>query len=174
MYYVIQVITGKEERTLEDIKKISKDEPYFEVFSPSRKVMRKYKGEYKEVKEQCFPGYLFVKTDQIKRLFYDLYEIPGFKKVLGGDEYNQKFLPLSKEEERMVEILYDESKGYTTDLSDIELNEGDMVKILSGPLMFMDGKIKKIDLHKRKATIELSLFKRAVLVQVGINIIKKV
>ena len=47
MYYVVQVKTGKEEKTIEAIKKqLGNDLDAFDVFAPYRKSLRKYKGEF--------------------------------------------------------------------------------------------------------------------------------
>lgn len=173
MYYVIQVKTGKEDQTMKDILKFASSDPYFEVFSPYRKTLRKYNGVYKEVKERCFPGYLFVETDDIKRLFYDLYEVPGFTKILGREGTSMHFESLSEEESRMVDILYNANAERTTEISDITIEEGDKIRILSGPLKDLDAKVKKVDLHKRKITVIVPFFKRDVEVKVGINIVMK-
>ena len=175
MYYVVQVATGQEDKMVEDIKKYnSNNNANFDVFTPSRKVLRKYKGVYVEYVERCFPGYVFVETDDAKQLFYDLYQIPGFTKLLGREGYSYHFTPLDKDEERMVNILYGRAHGRSTEISDIEILEGDVVRILRGPLTDIEGTVVKYNLHKRKATIEISLFQRKVTCQVGINIITKV
>ncbi len=173
MYYVIQVKTGEEQKTMEDILKLAKDDPYFEVFSPYREAMRKYKGEFRKVKERCFPGYLFVETDDIDRLFRDLYEIEAFTKLLGREKDTHHFVPLSEEEERMINILYSRHEDRTSKIADIEILPGDKVRVLDGPLMDMEFPVKKVDLHKRKITIELSILGRETMVQVGVNIVVK-
>lgn len=175
MYYVIQVKTGQEDKTMEDIRKIAAGDPYFEVFSPYRKGLRKYKGVMKEVKERCFPGYLFVETNEIERLFRDLYAVPDFTRLLGGqDNNNRHFEALNEGEARMIEILYGHEHSRVTPLSEISFGEGDKITVISGPLLYMEGKIKKMNLHKRKATIEVSLFDRAIETEVGIDIIAKI
>ena len=68
MYYVIQVRTGKEQKTIDAIKRQIGDRPGFDVFAPYRKVMKKFKGVEKEAIVRCFPGYLFVETDKPKEL----------------------------------------------------------------------------------------------------------
>ena len=173
MYYVVQVETGKEQKVIDDLIKAHNSKGLFDVFSPFRRVLRKYKGETREVIERCFPGYIFVETEDAKQLFFDLYEIPGFARLLGREGLSYHFDPLSKEEERMVSILYGVENDRITPISDIEIAEGDEIRILAGPLMDLQGKVKAVDLHKRKATVEISLFQRSVEVQVGINIVTK-
>lgn len=173
MYYVIQVQTGKEDKTIEDIKRYKKHELDFDIFSPCRKELRKYKGELKDVKVKCFPGYLFVETEDIKQLFKDLYWIQGFTKILGREAGSDNFLPLSKEESRVIDILYSEESGRVTEISDIVLTEGDKIRVVAGPLMGQESIIKKVNLHKRTVTIDISLAGRGMEVKVGINIVTK-
>lgn len=51
--------------------------------------------------------------------------------------------------------------------------ENDRVRILSGPLMGMEGNIRRIDRHKRIAYLEIEMFGRTVEMKVGLEIIKK-
>lgn len=171
MYYVVQVKTGKEDKMIKDILDHNSGKSPIDVFSPYREALRKYKGEVRKVKERCFPGYVFVETDDVNTLFIDLYYTPGFTKLLGREEGTYHFVPLNKEETRMIEILYNRNNGRATEISDIEITEGDTIRILSGPLMDMKGKIKKVDLHKRFVTAEIPMFDRITEVKLGINII---
>ena len=53
MYYVVQVKTGKEEKTIEAIKKqLGNDIDSFDVFAPYKKSIRRSKGTSKEVIER--------------------------------------------------------------------------------------------------------------------------
>ena len=171
MYYVIQVRTGKEQDAINDIKKNAPEEGLFEVFAPYRKALRKYKGQFKEVAERCFPGYIFVETDDVKKLFFELYWIPGFTKLLGreGDTYN--FVPLDEDESRMIDILYSANHHRTTEISNIQVKEGQMIRVLDGPLVGLETLVKKVNLHKRTVTIEYTMCGRLVESQISINII---
>lgn len=51
--------------------------------------------------------------------------------------------------------------------------ENDRVQILSGPLMGMEGNIRRIDRHKRIAYMEIEMFGRTVEMKVGLEIIRK-
>ncbi len=175
MYYVIQVKTGKEQKAIDDIKKNAPEgEKSFDVFAPFRKNLRKYKGEYKEVIERCFPGYVFVETDNAQQLFFELYWIPGFTKLLGREADTYNFVPLDKDESRMIDILYSSNNNRITEISDIEVKEGEMIRVLDGPLMGLETQIKKVNLHKRKVTVEFMLCGRLVSSDVAINIVTNV
>ena len=174
MYYVVQVKTGKEQQTIDDIRKYKSDHTKFEVFAPQRKVKRKYGGEYKEVTERCFPGYVFVETDNVKELFFDLYWVPEYTRLLGREGLTYNFVPLNEEESRMVDILYNAGNGRVTPISDIEIVEGDKIRVLDGPLRDIEAKIKKVNLHKRTVVVGFTFCNRDVEAKLGIDIVTKV
>lgn len=174
MYYVIHVRTGKEQDAINDIMKNKPDDASFDVFAPYRKTLRKYKGVMKEVVERCFPGYVFVETSDVKKLFFELYWIPGYTRLLGrdGDSYN--FVPLDKDESRMIDILYSKNNNRITEISNIEVKEGEMIRVLDGPLFGLETQIKKVNLHKRTVTINFMMCGRLQSADLAINIITNV
>lgn len=176
MYYVIQVKTGKEQTAIDDILKNKPDEESFDVFAPFRKVIRKFHGVEKEVIERCFPGYVFVETNNVQQLFKQLYFTPGFQKLLGREEGTENFVPLDKDESRMVDILYSKNSDRITEISNIEVKEGEIVRVLDGPLSLVgqEAKIVKVNLHKREVKIEYMMCGRLVQSSIGINIITNI
>ena len=171
MYYVIQVRTGKEQKTIDAIKRQIGDRPGFDVFAPYRKVIKKFKGVEKEVVVRCFPGYLFVETDKPYDFFVELYWTPEFTKMLGREGHTENFLPLNEDEARMIDILYSNDSGRTTEISDIEVHEGEIIRVLDGPLEGLLGSIVSVNLHKKIVVVEFSMCGRMVTAQLGINII---
>jgi transcriptional antiterminator NusG len=51
--------------------------------------------------------------------------------------------------------------------------EGDRIIVTKGPLQGFESLIKKIDRHKRKATIEITLMGLPLAVDVGLEVISK-
>ena len=175
MYYVVQVKTGKEEKTIEAIKKqLGNDLDSFDVFAPYKMSRRKYKGIFKDVIERCFPGYVFVETDSPSKLFHHLFWVPEFTRLLGREGLTENFVPLNDDEARVIDILYSRNSNRITEISDIVVHEGQIIRVVSGPLEGLLGHIKKVNLHKRTVTIEFELCNRTVEAKVGINIISKI
>ena len=172
MYYVINVKTGHEDKIIESIRNTAHGD-YFEVFSPARKSLRKYGDKYREVTERCFPGYLFVETSKPKELFFDLYWIDEYTKLLGREGITYNFVPLNEEESRMIDILYNKYNNRTTEISDITVEPGQKIKVLDGPLDGIEGTIKKVNLHKREVLIEFPFCNRKAEAKLAINIITK-
>ena len=107
-------------------------------------------------------------------MFFDLYWTPEYTKLLGREGLTYNFLPLDEDETRMVDILYNANSDRQTEISDIEVVEGQKIRVLTGPLMGIESTIKKVNLHKRNVLITFTMCGREVEALVGINIIGKV
>ena len=59
------------------------------------------------------------------------------------------------------------------DISRVEMSEGDTVEILDGPLKGLEGNIKKLDLHRRQAVVNMSMLGRDLELRFGIEIVKR-
>lgn len=167
MWYVIQVAAGKEEQILAMIKKYGVQKYLKECFSPRYEHRRKYLGQWQQEQAVLFPGYIFVISDQVEELYQSLKHIPELTKILGVGE---KWTPMTREDIEIVEVLAGRervvrfSEGYIV---------GTQVIVLSGPLQGMEGSIKRIDRHKRKAYLEIPMFGRVLNAQVGLEIVEK-
>jgi transcriptional antiterminator NusG len=100
-------------------------------------------------------------------MFMRLQQVKELTKILRtGDDFSPlhesevDFLMQFGEENHVVEM----SVGYI---------EGDQVVITSGPMMNWDGKVKKIDRHKRLAVLQVEFFGRLTDVTVGLEIVEK-
>ena len=162
----MQVYTGKEHRVAECCRQVITRE-HEELFIPLCKRQKKFHGKLETITSVLYPGYLFCETEEPNRLFLEVKGIQEMTKLLRMEE---DILPVDKHEaEHLYRLFGDEhvvemSKGYM---------EGDRVKILSGPLIYFEGQIRKVDRHKRLAVLELELMGRTVRTTVGLEIIEK-
>jgi len=161
MYYAVQVKSRSEKSTILSIHQRVDKSLYSECFFPSREMNRKMHGKWTVIKEPLFPGYIFINSDQIKDLSTALIRIPEFAKVLGKDNVAHTFIPLSDREARVIDVLCGRETEYTAKLSYVEIKEGKIARIISGPLMGNEGKIKKVNLHRRQVLMSLDLFGRS-------------
>ena len=104
----------------------------------------------------------------LEQLAENLRKVTGMTRLLGtGDE----IIPLSQEE---VELLLKLGKEEQLVAMSTGIIENDQVRILTGPLQGMEGYIRKINRHKRKAWVSIEMFGRSVDMEVGLEIVKKV
>lgn len=169
MWYAIWTATGSERKLCSWIKEFVPKNLYEDCFVPLVEHNRKIKGEWKSSKKSLFPGYLFIKTDEanIRKIAQKLKKSDLFAVILSSDG---KFTPVNAEETYLIDNAYI-NEGILG-LS-IGMIKGDRIKILSGPLIGLEGAIKHINRHKRTATIELNMFGRTSRINIGLEIISK-
>ncbi len=167
MWHVVQVQTGNELQTKDICNQLIEKKLLIECFIPLYEKMKRYQGKWHKEKEILFPGYMFIKTDDIDSLFLALKSVPKLTKVLG---VGQEFVPIHENEERFLEKILNEN--YTVEVSKGYI-AGEQVYITDGPMKNFRGKIKKINRHKRIAIIELDMFGRKTEASLGLEVIGK-
>ena len=166
-WYVIQIQTGIEDKLCSMVRLLTSQEILAECFIPKREWMRKTAGRWEKRLEVLFPGYLFAITGQPDLLYKELKSVPRFTKLLGD---GASFIPLYEEEVRLLSRICGEdhvasaSEGYI---------EGDRITVVEGALAGQEGRIRKIDRHKRQAIVALPLCGREVNVTMALEIVRK-
>ncbi|HOK39766.1 MAG TPA: antiterminator LoaP [bacterium] len=166
-WYVINTLSGKEE----SIKyKLIENEiiPPTNLLLPKRKLLIRKQRQYFDTEKVLFPGYLFYKGDYFVKIYQNKKNLKGFIKVINND---LKPLPLYQFE--IDKILNMVNEDELIDYSKM-IMEGDLIKVISGPLVNMEGIIKKIDKRKERVWVEFSLFGRVQLIQLTSKIIEKI
>lgn len=171
-WHVLFVLGTYEEKIMNRINELSDKYPVI-AFVP--KVERSFKKQKKITYdyEIVFKNYVFVQTD-LNFVEFSIFVDSNLRKVEG-------FIKLLKHDSEGTESLYPQEKLMIQRFVDPEyvvreslgLIEGDKIIVLSGPLKGQESLIRKIDRHKRKAWIEISMFGQSQLVEVGLEIIAK-
>ena len=174
MYYVIQVKTSKEDKTIEELRRHLTSDSFNDIFSPKYMKRENHKGVWIDKERTVFPGYIFIDTDNIKEVFHQLYYVKDYTRLLGREENKENFLPLNEYETRMIDILYGKQNDHVLGISDVSIKEGMNVKVLNGPLFGLEGLIKKVNLHKRLVTLSISIGGRPQNINVSIDIVSEV
>lgn len=167
MWYVIQVRSGNEADIVRQCRLLVKAEILLECFIPYYEELKRFQGQWHKEKSILFPGYVFLVTDHVVELFHQLKKVPELTRLLGvGNE----IVPLNEKE---VDFL----RRFGKDKHLVEVSQGfivnDRVVVTDGPLAGNEGLIKRIDRHKRKAYLEIPMFGRLVMAQVGLEVVEK-
>lgn len=188
MYYVLQVTSGTESKTEEHIISILPEELSYQCFHPIRHIRKKFHGRWTDIHEKLLPGYVFITTDNIMEVYQQLRKVPMLTKLLGreGGYFAELFPDDVEWLEKMLEInkyaVLDShdtdrenvsSTEYEVGISRVSVEEGNEIRIISGPLKNMDGMIKKINLHKRRAEVEVDFMNRKTVVYLGIELLER-
>ena len=174
MWYVMQVASNKESSTVTLLEKLMPSYIMEQCFVPVRKMKKKFQGKWQEVTEKLFPGYVFLISEQAELLYEELKGIPALTKMLGSCE--QHVTPLSESDIQLLKKLQnwmDDKTIPEAEISQIHVAEGNRIQIISGPLTNMEGQIKKINLHKRIAVVEVEFMGNKSLLHLGIEMVEK-
>lgn len=175
MYFVIQVTSRNEYKMKEKIEKIVSSSFYDDIFIPTRIRQKKIQGKWIDYEDRLFPGYLFVETEKPNELADELKKIIGFTKILGyKDKEGIHYTPLSDSESDLIDKLLNrknKTRNSLLPLSEVIIEEGRQVKVISGPLFGFEGKVVKYDLHKRIAILSIDFAGSTAKVNVGIDLI---
>lgn len=173
MWYAVQVETGKERVTLEQICKAIElaglEGVVREAFVPTRVVFEGQLAHARRVERPLFPGYLLLDATRrgIAQVARVVHETPKFAKVL---TYDGVFLPLLPEETDLIALT--QRGGRSIDVSE-GFVEGGRVVVVAGPLVGQESTIKKVNRRRRAALVELSICGMRVEVELGLELMKR-
>lgn len=182
-YFVIQVMTGGEERYLKLAQAdfgIAADAAEAELDSaargaaeigrllwPRRRLTIIRRGKRIKTLAPIFPGYLFYAAEEVSAGAYRLLKRPtGFVKFLKD---NHNIQPLVGDDREL--LLHFISFGEIVDKSRAYLDADRRVRIVSGPLKGMEGRIVKVDKRKGRAKVRLSLYENSFLIDFGFDLL---
>lgn len=99
MWYVIQVINGREDVMRERIERMVPASAMRELFYPQYQTEIKVHGEWVNTTKPLFPGYLICDTADPRTVQQYLLRMDDFARVLAQDG---QFVPLAKEEAQLI------------------------------------------------------------------------
>lgn len=167
MWYVLQVMSGRE-ADLQALFSFYFDRKLLQdCFSPTYEASYKRDGIRRVVQRRLFPGYLFLVTEDIQAVEWQLKGIPDMTKVLKVD---REYIPLTQAEQAFLEQHLNQdhilpmSRGYQA---------GDEICITEGAFAGYRGRLKTVDRHNRYGVISLTMFGRNVDMQFGLEVVGK-
>lgn len=144
MWYVIQVINGREDVMRERIERVVPVGAIQELFYPQFQTEIKVHGEWVNTTKPLFPGYLICDTEDPCTVQQYLLRMDDFARVLAQDG---QFVPLAKEETLLIGS-FTHGGDRVVPMSEA-LKDGDQVVVTAGPLLGHEGLIKTINRRKR-------------------------
>jgi len=156
-WYVLHALSGHEAKvaqTLRHLQQLGKlGDSVADILVPFETKIESHKGKKRTVQKKMYPGYVLVKMNLTNENLHSLRQVQGVIGFIGSadaphpltdEEINQIFNRMDQEEPE-IELAY---------------NVGDTVKVVSGPFTEAIGKVKEIELERRKVKIMVSVFGR--------------
>jgi transcriptional antiterminator NusG len=122
------------------------------------------------VQKKVFPGYLLVKMLYDNDSWYVVRNTPGVTGFVASGT-GQKPTPLPRREvEKFLAAKSEETKPAFR----LEYEEGDVVRIISGPFTEFTGTIAEINVDQSKLKVMVNIFDRETPVELGFDQVAKV
>ena len=118
-----------------------------EVYCPLNKVRRKWSDRIKTVEEPLFKSYVFVKVSDEDRT-----KVRMTDGVVNFVYWEGKPAIIKEKEIQTIKRFLDEHEN--VEVVKIELNEGDRVQVVAGPMMDQEGKVLEVKNKVAKVCID--------------------
>jgi transcription termination/antitermination protein NusG len=173
-WYVVHTYAGYENKVranLESrISSMQMQDKIFDVEIPMEDVMEIKGGKKQVVQKKVFPGYLLVKMVYDNDSWYVVRNTPGVTGFVSSGT-GTKPTPLSKREvEKILAVKQEEVKPTFR----LEFEEGDVVRIISGPFADFNGTVDEINVDQSKLKVLVNIFDRETPVELGFDQVAKV
>ncbi len=131
-----------------------------EAFLPKLEVWSRRKDRRKKIQKALFPGYLFVYDSLDPHHRLEILKTPGVVKILGNAKGP---VPVP---EAQIESIKTVLGGKSAVTPFPYLREGQLVRVVEGPLKGSEGFLLKIKEGKEKLIISVDLLQRSVAVEI--------
>jgi transcriptional antiterminator NusG len=159
-WYIVHTYSGHEAKAkqslLERARTFGHEEDFDEVLIPEENVVEVVKGEKRTSKRKFFPGYILVRmnlTDETWHIVKDTPKVTGF---VGGSD---RPTPIADEE--VAKMTQQIREGAAKPKPKIVFEEGENVRVISGPFANFSGFVDEVLPEKEKVRVMVQVFGRA-------------
>ncbi|MBN2145690.1 MAG: transcription termination/antitermination factor NusG [Candidatus Aureabacteria bacterium] len=156
-WYVIQVMSGWEQKVKDTLEKRIQKEGFSDLISqvliPAENVSEIKSGKKKISRRKFFPGYILVQMDVTDRSWYFITETNGIIGFAG-----EKPVPLLDHE---VESILNQIEGKKEKVKPkVSFEKGDNIKVTDGPFVNFNGTVDEINPDRGKLKVMVLIFGR--------------
>ena len=171
-FYVVHTYAGYEQKVkanLESrIQSMNMEDRIFDVIIPTEDAVEIKAGKKQNVKRKVFPGYVLVRMDLDDDSWYVVRNTPAVTGCVGPP--GAKPVPLSLKE---VEAILREPEEGEEVAPSVEYEEGENIRVTSGPFADFTGTISEINADQSKLKVLVSIFGRETPVELGFDQVAK-
>jgi transcription termination/antitermination protein NusG len=173
-WYVVHTYAGYENKVKTNLESrihtMQMEGKIFNVHIPMEDIMEIKGGKKQVVQKKVFPGYLLVKMIYDNDSWYVVRNTPGVTGFVSAGT-GSKPTPLSRREvEKILVVKKEEVKPQFR----LGFEEGDIVRIISGPFADFNGTISEINVDQSKLKVLVNIFDRETPVELGFDQVSKV
>ena len=174
-WYIVHAYSNFEKKVAEDIQKKAQQkgigDRIEQLVVPTEKVVEIRKGKKVDAERKFFPGYVLMKADlndQVISLVKNTQRVTGF---LGEDKATSKPVPITEAEAQR--ILNQVQEGVERPKPSVTFEIGEAVRVSDGPFASFNGSVQEVDEERSRLKVEVSIFGRAVPVDLEFSQVEK-
>jgi transcriptional antiterminator NusG len=172
-FYVVHTYAGYEAKVkanLESrIQSMNMEDRIHEVIIPTEEGVEIKGGKKQTVQRKVFPGYVLVRMDLDDDSWYVVRNTPAVTGFVGPP--GARPVPLSMKE--VEAILREPEEGEETVTTKVDFEEGENIRVTSGPFADFTGTISEINADASKLKVLVSIFGRETPVELGFDQVAK-
>lgn len=170
-WYIVHAYSNFEKKVAEDIEQKAKQKGLWESFEkilvPTEKVVEVRRGRKVDAERKFFPGYVLVRANLTDAVFSLIKNTPRVTGFLG----DSKPVPISDAE--ADRILHQVQEGVERPKPSITFEIGEQVRVSDGPFASFNGSVQEVDEERARLKVEVSIFGRAVPVDLEFGQVEK-
>jgi transcriptional antiterminator NusG len=165
-YFAMQIWTGAEGKYLA-LARIGWTPPV-KLIWPRRNLRIKRRGVWQDSLAPIFPSYIFIEAESIEPDSYrKLRYTPGFIRFLLA---NNNIVPMEKKDQDLLNHFL--GYGEIVDKSFVVFDADKRIRVVSGPLKGLEGRIVKVDRRKGRAKVKLEMYRDSFNVDFGFEVLE--
>lgn len=166
-WYVVHTYSGYENKVKATIEKSVENRNLqhlvMDIQVPMEQVIEEKDGKQNIVSKKRFPGYVLIKMLMSDESWYVIRNTRGVTGFVGP---GSKPVPLTDDEVESMGIV-------DTVIADIDVEVGESVKVIAGPIKGFVALVQEINLEKHKIKASVDMFGRETLAELDFNQIEK-
>jgi len=170
-WYIVHAYSNFEKKVAEDIELKAKQKGLWDSFEkilvPTEKVVEVRRGRKVDAERKFFPGYVLVRANLTDAVFSLIKNTPRVTGFLG----DSKPVPITDAE--ADRILHQVQEGVERPKPSITFEIGESVRVSDGPFASFNGFVQEVDEERARLKVEVSIFGRAVPVDLEFGQVEK-
>ena len=170
-WYIVHAYSTFEKKVAEDIEQKAKQKGLWDSFEkilvPTEKVVEVRRGRKVDAERKFFPGYVLVRANLTDAVFSLIKNTPKVTGFLG----DSKPVPITDSEAER--ILHQVQEGVERPKPSITFEIGEQVRVSDGPFASFNGSVQEVDEERARLKVEVSIFGRAVPVDLEFGQVEK-
>lgn len=174
-WYIVHAYSNFEKKVADDIEKKAEQKGLKsrieQVVVPTEKVVEVRRGKKVDAERKFFPGYVLMKADLNDAVISLVKNTPRVTGFLGEDKHTAKPMPITEAEAQR--ILSQVQEGVERPKPSVTFEVGEQVRVSDGPFASFNGFVQEVDEERARLKVEVSIFGRAVPVDLEFGQVEK-